>query len=127
LKANISKVLFSLPNDSSKDEKETLDNLHGTVQCKELLCYLELMETTKPYMSQVTRVAALPVSLLFSKEGILVLIFVIISPDLRHLIVDNWLHIEFESVEDSGNILALAIWLRNSWMSVVDRQLKVIS
>jgi hypothetical protein len=78
------------------------------------------METTKPYMMNVTRVGALPISLLFAQD-------IIISPDMRNLVIDEWLHIEFQSVDEAVNILPRAIWLRNQWANVVSRQLKVFN
>lgn len=56
---------------TTKDgSKETLDSLHAQlVRGSELLCYLELLETTKPYLCNVFRVPALPACLLFSKKG----------------------------------------------------------
>lgn len=61
---------------NNTDESLTLDNLHGSVRCKELLCYLELLETSKPFLMNVTRVSALPIMLLYGQESKLLFIFI---------------------------------------------------
>ncbi|KAJ3276596.1 DEAH (Asp-Glu-Ala-His) box polypeptide 34 [Terramyces sp. JEL0728] len=94
-------------------ESNDLANLHSK---REILCYTEILETTKPYLMNVTTLGALPVALLFAKT-------VDITPDSRHLIVDEWLEIEFKHREDIMGLLELGSWLRYSWISVVNKNL----
>ena len=112
--------VISAPKSDEKNEKDTLDNLHGKVQCQELLCYVSLLETTKPFLINSTRIGALPAVLLFAHS-------VIISHDLIHLVIDDWLHLEFGSAEVSESVLSLAVWLRYAWKIVIDGKLKVIN
>ncbi len=56
-------------DDKRVDAKESLETLHSIIRGSELLCYLELLETTKPYLCNVFRVPALPACLLFSKKS----------------------------------------------------------
>ncbi|KAJ3324092.1 DEAH (Asp-Glu-Ala-His) box polypeptide 34 [Boothiomyces sp. JEL0866] len=100
------------PDPNSND----LDSLHSKRAYRELLCYTEILETTKPYLMNVTRLGALPVALLFAKT-------VDISNDLKHLVVDEWLEIEFKSKEDAAQLLELGSWLRYSWLAVVNNKL----
>ncbi|KAJ3128296.1 DEAH (Asp-Glu-Ala-His) box polypeptide 34 [Physocladia obscura] len=44
----------------SADLNETLDTIRPKLQITELLCYLELLETNKPYLTNVIRVVAAP-------------------------------------------------------------------
>jgi hypothetical protein len=80
---------------------------------------LQLLETTKPFLMNVTRVGALPTALLFANQ-------VDISPDFLHLVVDEWLEIQFANTETCLRMLKIGIWLRYAWMAVIDRKLLVI-
>jgi hypothetical protein len=71
-----------------------LENLHAKRTQTECLFYVELLETTKPYLLNPTKVSLLPVALLFAKRL-----------DLNHnmtvLIVDEWIEIEFDDVKSA--------------------------
>jgi hypothetical protein len=60
-----------LPHIMEKDreEEETLGNLHQKVQMTELACFLECLETNKPYLMNVFKVPAAPVCLLFGNSS----------------------------------------------------------
>lgn len=51
-------------------DADNLDSLHGRVVCKELLCFQQLLETTKPFIVNATRVGALHLCLILAKSGI---------------------------------------------------------
>ncbi|KAI8901950.1 hypothetical protein BC833DRAFT_617188 [Globomyces pollinis-pini] len=108
-----------LQGQEREDESEgnTLTTLHKKRMQKEVLCYLQLLETTKPYLMNVMRIPALPMALLFANQ-------VDITSDFLHLIVDEWLDIEFTSKEDSMRMLELGNWLRYGWLTVVNRKLE---
>ncbi len=55
--------------DSDEEGKETLATLHARVQNQEVLCYLQLLETNKPYLLNVFRIHGLHGCLLFSRSG----------------------------------------------------------
>ena len=46
-----------------------------------------------------------------------------ISHDLKHLIVDDWLHIEFHSPNLVERALELGTRLRSTWEVIVDQKL----
>jgi len=51
------------------EEKETLANLHPRIVNKEMLCFMNLLETTKPYLMNVLRVPAGHACILFAKSS----------------------------------------------------------
>ena len=106
------------PKRNADVDDNVLDRLHGKVQNKELLCYLQLLETTKPYLTNVFRIHGLHTCLLFAKT-------VDVSPSMTHLIIDKWLHLTIENEQNAANFLALSNWLRFAWISVVKANLKV--
>ena len=99
-------------------EKETLKSIRGIVRNQESLCYLQLLETNKPYLLNVFRSHGLHTCLLFSR-------IVDISPDMTHLIIDNWLHLHIFDSLDAQKVLILSSWLRNKWTVAIDYHLKV--
>ncbi|KAJ3000035.1 DEAH (Asp-Glu-Ala-His) box polypeptide 34 [Globomyces sp. JEL0801] len=118
LKLDENTVVKSDGDDDDESEGNTLATLHKKRMQKEVLCYLQLLETTKPYLMNVMRIPALPMALLFANQ-------VDITSDFLHLIVDEWLDIEFTSKEDSMRMLELGNWLRYGWLTVVNRKLEV--
>ncbi|KAJ3399434.1 DEAH (Asp-Glu-Ala-His) box polypeptide 34, partial [Chytriomyces hyalinus] len=104
-------------DNTEQPEKETLDTIRPKQQLTELICYLELLETNKPYLTNVFRVPAAPVCLLFAQR-------LDVNHDLTHVIVDSWLHLHFYNPQKSARILVLGNWLRVAWDHVVARRLK---
>ena len=102
---------------TSLEQPETLEDLHDKVVNQELLCYFELLETRKPYLTNVVRMNALPVMLLLSTN-------IMISFDLKHFIIDKWLHLTFENEIEASKILPFGIWLRYAWKHLVDSKLQ---
>ncbi|KAJ3038261.1 DEAH (Asp-Glu-Ala-His) box polypeptide 34 [Rhizophlyctis rosea] len=107
----------SAPPQQREDGKETLATLHARTSVTDLLCYLELLETTKPYLTNVMRVPAVGSCLLFGRS-------IDISPNLRHIIVDEWLVLNFTDAALAERVLVLANWLRLAWDMVVNRKLE---
>ncbi|KND02720.1 uncharacterized protein SPPG_01803 [Spizellomyces punctatus DAOM BR117] len=100
-----------------EDGKETLATLHARTHVTEMLCYLELLETTKPYLMNVLRVPALSACLLFGRS-------IDISPDTMHVVVDDWLHLNFHDPHVAQRVLVLANFLRVAWDMIVGRKLE---
>ncbi|KAI8849737.1 P-loop containing nucleoside triphosphate hydrolase protein [Chytridium lagenaria] len=103
-------VFSSLPEilhpQSSQDEidvknADTLDKLRRKVKCKEVLCYMGLLHTNKHYLTNVLRVPAAPVCLLFAHK-------LDLTPDFEH---------------PRNDLFVLANWLRIAWDLVVTRRL----
>ncbi|KAJ1557203.1 DEAH (Asp-Glu-Ala-His) box polypeptide 34 [Nowakowskiella sp. JEL0078] len=105
---------------TSSKEDETLETIQEQrPKITELLCFVELMETNKPYLMNVLRVPALPGCLLFARS-------IDLTPDLQHVLVDGWLHLHFRNPKKSSDILVLANWLRCGWELVVDCKLRSV-
>lgn len=103
---------------SSMDGKEeNLANLHGRIENKELLCYLQLLETNKPYLTNVFRIHGLHSCLLFARS-------IDINHDMTHFVVDNWLHLHIPNSEEAQNCLVLGNWLQHAWNYVIEESLK---
>ncbi|KAI8619359.1 P-loop containing nucleoside triphosphate hydrolase protein [Chytriomyces sp. MP71] len=71
-----------LRNQSEAPIKETLESIRPKQEVSELLCYLELLETNKPYLTNVIRVPAAPDS----------------NTRARIVVLGNWLRIAWEYV-----------------------------
>ncbi|KAI9363939.1 P-loop containing nucleoside triphosphate hydrolase protein [Zopfochytrium polystomum] len=96
---------------------ETLDSIRPRPKMKELLCYQELIETNKPYLKNVLRVPAGPACILFAQK-------LDVSGDLRHIIVDDWLHLSYRDREQAELSLVLGNWLRCGWELIINRRLE---
>ncbi|KAJ3333575.1 DEAH (Asp-Glu-Ala-His) box polypeptide 34 [Blyttiomyces sp. JEL0837] len=103
--------------DATTRAKETLDSLRPKMVNTELLCYLELLETNKPYLTNVLRVPAGVTCLLFAHK-------LDISPDRQHVLVDDWLHLKFLDLDVTDKFLVMACWLRVAWDHVISRRLE---
>ncbi|KAJ3293509.1 DEAH (Asp-Glu-Ala-His) box polypeptide 34 [Rhizoclosmatium sp. JEL0117] len=97
----------------AEGEKETLDTIRPKQEMTELLCYLELLETNKPYLTNVLRIPAAPA--------------LDINQDMTHVIVDSWLHLHFKNPKTSERILVLGNWLRTAWDHILGRRLKHVN
>ncbi|KAI8916582.1 putative ATP-dependent RNA helicase DHX34 [Powellomyces hirtus] len=101
-------------------QRETLATLHTRSYVTEMLCYVELLETNKPYLINVLRVPALGACLLFAKS-------IDVSPDVKHFVIDNWLHLNFADAAMAGSILVFASFLRIAWARIVALKLEKVS
>uniref|UniRef100_A0A0V0J9T0 Putative ATP-dependent RNA helicase DHX34 n=2 Tax=Schistocephalus solidus TaxID=70667 RepID=A0A0V0J9T0_SCHSO len=80
----------------------------------QLLAYLDLLETTKPYLVNTIRVPALPTLLLYARE-------IDTNANVTRIVFDRWIEVELLDAEAAQRALAAAIWLRTS----LDRLLKL--
>ncbi|EGI58771.1 Putative ATP-dependent RNA helicase DHX34 [Acromyrmex echinatior] len=88
------------------------------VSCKhQILAYLSLLETTKPYLVNTLRMPAAQTLLLFAHE-------IDTNSTFSIIVCDLWLMLEFPT-PDSGQILLMkAIKLRNKWDFLLNQQLQ---
>ncbi|XP_018310380.1 probable ATP-dependent RNA helicase DHX34 isoform X2 [Mycetomoellerius zeteki] len=88
------------------------------VSCKhEILAYLSLLETTKPYLVNTLRMPAAQTLLLFAHE-------IDTNSTFSIIVCDSWLMLEFPT-PDSGQILLMkATKLRNKWDFLLNQQLQ---
>ncbi|KAI7892264.1 P-loop containing nucleoside triphosphate hydrolase protein [Mucor mucedo] len=74
----------------------------------QLLCYLQLLETTKPFIVNITRVPGIHVLLLFGKV-------IDTNTDCSVLVVDSYFMIKFRTTQVAEYILYLTYKLRSTW------------
>ena len=72
----------------------------------QLLVYLSLLETTKPYLTACLRMPALPCILLFCHS-------LDTNTDFSRLIADGWLEVKFANAEEGQNQILRAAKLRD--------------
>ncbi|KAG2228952.1 hypothetical protein INT48_008020 [Thamnidium elegans] len=79
----------------------------------QLLCYLQLLETSKPYIVNVTRVPGIHVLLLFGK-------IIDTNIDCSVLIIDSYYMIRFRTTQVAEYVLYLAYKLRSTWNKLLN-------
>lgn len=85
--------------------------------CKyQLLAFVTLLETNKPYLSNCLRVPALQTLLLVAN-------MVDSNADCTRLVVDGWLELELRAPGEAINILSTALNLRAEWERLLLAQL----
>ncbi|CAG2240965.1 DHX34 [Mytilus edulis] len=99
-------------NVGPSDLRGKLSNKH------QLLTYVKLLETDKPYLVNTMRVPALQTVTLFSN-------FLDTSSDCTRLICDGWLEIKFPDAEIAQDILSSVIMLRATWQNLLQLRLQV--
>ncbi|CAF0816955.1 unnamed protein product [Adineta ricciae] len=86
---------------SSNNKKQTLSNQH------ELLVYVTLIETNKPYIMNVMRTPAMQTLFLYAST-------LETNNDFTQVLCDQWLEITFESSEAAQSIISSVLLLRNA-------------
>ncbi|NXJ87158.1 DHX34 helicase, partial [Trogon melanurus] len=95
----------------SKDPTEGLSCRH------QLLAFVSLLETNKPYLVNCVRVPALQALLLFSRS-------LDTSADCARLVADGWLEVTVPDAEASLRLLSSALRLRSAWEKLLGRLLE---
>ncbi|GAB1291595.1 Probable ATP-dependent RNA helicase DHX34 [Apodemus speciosus] len=89
----------------------------GQLSCKhQLLAFVSLLETNKPYLVNCVRIPALQSLLLFSRS-------IDTNGDCSRLVADGWLELQLTDSESAVRLLATSLRLRARWESALDRQL----
>ncbi|OON18972.1 helicase protein [Opisthorchis viverrini] len=96
-------------HDSSSDSLPS-----GYASDHQLLMYLDLMETTKPFLVNTIRVPALPTLLLYCRE-------IDTDSTATRLVFDSWLEVRLIDIEAGQRALATAVWLR----TIMDRLMEL--
>ncbi|ORZ02569.1 P-loop containing nucleoside triphosphate hydrolase protein [Syncephalastrum racemosum] len=81
----------------------------------QLLCYLRLLETTRPYLLDITRVPGIHVLFLFGKT-------IDTNADCSVIVVDRHYVIEFRTTQVAEHILYLAYKLRSTWARLLSKR-----
>uniref|UniRef100_A0A8C6SBM2 DEAH (Asp-Glu-Ala-His) box polypeptide 34 n=1 Tax=Neogobius melanostomus TaxID=47308 RepID=A0A8C6SBM2_9GOBI len=82
----------------------------------QLLAFVTLLETNKPYLTNCVRVPALQALLLVANV-------VDSNADCSRLVVDGWLELEFKIPEEAMRVLSTALTLRGEWERILQHQL----
>ncbi|KAJ3371791.1 DEAH (Asp-Glu-Ala-His) box polypeptide 34 [Kappamyces sp. JEL0680] len=96
--------------------QETLASLHELRLHQDVLIYVQVLETTKPFILNPIMVPALPVTLLFAKK-------IDIAHDLAHVVVDEWIDIAFDDPQEAAKLLTLGNWLRYAWQARISQRI----
>jgi hypothetical protein len=83
----------------------------------ELLAYVDLLETNKPYLVSSMRTPALQTLTLFSQN-------IDTNADCTRLVVDEWLELKFSDTESGQRVVSSIQTLRNTWSSVLEAKLQ---
>jgi len=86
----------------------------------QILVYLSLLETTKPYMTSSIRVPALPILLLFSHS-------LETNGDMSRIIADSWLEIRCADPNEAQIQLLKAVNIRKQWLKLLNMKLDMTS
>lgn len=78
----------------------------------QLIAFVSLVETTKPYLMNAMRVPALQTTLLFAQS-------IDTNADCSRIVCDGWLEMTFENAEDGESILSAAVRLRAAWQQLL--------
>lgn len=85
----------------------------------QLLCYLSLLETTKPYLMNTLRMPAAQTLLLFSYQ-------IETNATFSRIICDSWLCLDFPHPETGQCLLLKASNLRHTWNKLLANKLQAI-
>ncbi|NXP03972.1 DHX34 helicase, partial [Thinocorus orbignyianus] len=83
----------------------------------QLLAFVSLLETNKPYLVNCLRVPALQALLLFSRS-------LDTNGDCSRLVADGWLEVTFPDPNSSLHLLSMALQLRSSWEELLHQLLE---
>ncbi|XP_075394093.1 putative ATP-dependent RNA helicase DHX34 isoform X2 [Tenrec ecaudatus] len=100
----------SRAGDGNQEDKDKMSSKH------QLLTFVSLLETNKPYLVNCVRIPALQSLLLFSRS-------LDTNGDCSRLVADGWLELQLADPESAARLLAAALRLRTRWESALDRQL----
>ncbi|CAH8494260.1 unnamed protein product [Heterobilharzia americana] len=101
---------------NSDDESTPAALPSGFAYDHQLLVYLDLMETTKPFLVNTIRIPALPTLLLYCRE-------VDTNADISRIVFDSWLEVKLLDVEASQRAVATTIWLRSTMQCLMEYEL----
>ncbi|XP_071098755.1 probable ATP-dependent RNA helicase DHX34 [Haliotis cracherodii] len=100
-----------------KDNKTTPSELRGRLSSKhEVLAFVSILETNKPYLINTMRVPALQTITLFSNS-------IDANADCTRLVCDGWLEIRFPDAESADGVISSILHLRATWLNLLQVRL----
>lgn len=110
-------VYSARPELLTQDHTETNERIEGRQgTTKELLAYVSLLETNKPYLMNSMRVPVLQTILLFASN-------LDTNSDCTRVICDGWIELAFKDSTKAQQLLSDVIKLRNSWDKLLELRL----
>ncbi|KAF6778768.1 hypothetical protein AHF37_01896 [Paragonimus kellicotti] len=97
-----------------EDDRSVLPS--GYAWNHQLLMYLDVMETTKPFLVNTLRVPVLPTLLLYARE-------VDTNANASRIVFDAWLEVRLADVEAAQRALATSVWLRATMEQLMELRL----
>ncbi|XP_040437562.1 probable ATP-dependent RNA helicase DHX34 isoform X3 [Falco naumanni] len=101
----------------AKEGAGTKDPTEGLSCHHQLLAFVSLLETTKPYLVNCVRVPALHTLLLFSRS-------LDTNADCTRLVADGWLELTVPDADTALRLLSTALQLRSSWEKLLHQLLE---
>ncbi|XP_028921035.1 probable ATP-dependent RNA helicase DHX34 isoform X1 [Ornithorhynchus anatinus] len=98
------------------DDQKSGDRSDGKSSQHQLLAFVSLLETTKPYLVNCVRVPALQALLLFSR-------CLDTNGDCSRIVADGWLELGLDGSEGTLQLLSVAVQLRSRWEQLLQQQL----
>ncbi|NWQ90774.1 DHX34 helicase, partial [Burhinus bistriatus] len=95
----------------------TKDPTEGLSRHHQLLAFVSLLETNKPYLVNCVRVPALQALLLFSRS-------LDTSADCARLVADGWLELTVPDADSALRLLSTALQLRSAWEKLLHQLLE---
>ncbi|XP_074021274.1 probable ATP-dependent RNA helicase DHX34 [Numenius arquata] len=95
----------------------TREPIEGLSCHHQLLAFVSLLETNKPYLVNCVRVPALQALLLFSRS-------LDTSGDCTRLVADGWLEVTIPDADSALRLLSMALQLRSSWEKLLHQLLE---
>ncbi|XP_034460896.1 probable ATP-dependent RNA helicase DHX34 isoform X2 [Hippoglossus hippoglossus] len=104
--------VLHVPEDDSREGPERNDSSRH-----QLLSFVTLLETNRPYLSNCVRVPALQALLLVANS-------VDSNADCTRLVVDGWLEVELREAEEALKVLSTALTHRAEWERLLQVKLE---
>ncbi|NWX15132.1 DHX34 helicase, partial [Aegotheles bennettii] len=101
----------------TKERPECGGTKEGLSHHHQLLAFVSLLETNKPYLVNCVRVPALQALLLFSRS-------LDTSADCARLVADGWLELTIPDAESALHLLSTALQLRSAWEKLLHQLLE---
>ncbi|XP_032240622.2 probable ATP-dependent RNA helicase DHX34 isoform X1 [Nematostella vectensis] len=99
---------------SGKRLRDSLDLTYSTSH--QLLAYVSLLETNKPYLVNSMRVPGLQTLMLFARS-------LDTNADLTRVIADTWLEVRLPDAKTAQSAMSAVIQLRSTWMRLLQLRL----
>ena len=113
-------VYSARPELLNQDQTENDERIEGrSGNTKELLAFVSLLETNKPYLMNSMRVPVLQTILLFSNS-------LDTNSDCTRVICDGWIELDFKDGAKAQQLLSDVIKLRNAWDKLLELRLLTV-